>query len=60
MALAEIDDGASSILDDSQRRALRQVMEGGPIPAVHCVVRWRLIDLAQWVFAAFRVIVNRR
>jgi hypothetical protein len=25
-------------------------IESGPIPAVQGVVRWRLIDLAQWIF----------
>jgi transposase len=52
--------GAPSILDDRQRQALRQVVEGGPIPAVHGVVRWRLIDLAQWVFDAFRVSISKQ
>ena len=47
--------GAPSLLDDRQRQALRQVVEDGPIPAVHGVVRWRLIDLAQWLFEEFRV-----
>jgi hypothetical protein len=47
--------GVPSILDDNQRRALRQIVEDGPIPAVHGVVRWRLIDLAQWAFEEFRV-----
>src|SRR3984893_8697873 len=37
--------GAPSILDERQRQALRQVVEDGPIPALHGVVRWRLIDL---------------
>jgi hypothetical protein len=26
------------------------MIESGPIPAVHGVVRWRLIDLAQWIY----------
>ena len=26
------------------------MIENGPIPAIHGVVRWRLIDLCQWVF----------
>jgi len=25
------------------------MIERGPIPAVHGVVRWRMIDLAQWI-----------
>ena len=36
--------GAPSLLNDHQRQALRQVVEDGPMPAVHGVVRWRLID----------------
>ena len=52
--------GAPSILDDSQRQALRQIVEDGPIPAVHGVVRWRLIDLAQWIFDAFRVAISKQ
>jgi hypothetical protein len=30
-------------------------LEAGPIPAVDGVVRWRLLDLAQWVFEGFSV-----
>ena len=26
------------------------MIENGPIPAIHGVVRWRLVDLCQWVF----------
>ena len=29
-------------LDDAQRRALAEIVERGPIPAIHEVVRWRL------------------
>ena len=35
--------GPRSRLDDVQRRALIEVVESGPIPAIHGVVRWRLI-----------------
>ena len=42
-------------LNDSQRRALSEIVESGPIPAVHGVVRWRLKDLALWVFEEFRI-----
>ena len=27
-----------------------KMIEEGPTPAIHGVVRWRLIDLAQWIF----------
>jgi transposase len=42
--------GQPSKLNDGQRQAIAQMIESGPIPAVHGVVRWRLIDLAQWIF----------
>ena len=45
--------GKPSILDDAQRRALVEVVECGPIPAIHGVVRWRLIDLVQWLHDEF-------
>lgn len=50
--------GAAPKLDDAQRRALVERVEEGPIPAVHDVVRWRLVDLAQWVWEEFRVSVS--
>jgi transposase len=42
-------------LTDDQRRALAALVESGPIPAVHGVVRWRLKDLAQWLWEEFRI-----
>jgi transposase len=42
--------GQPSKLNDTQRQAVARMIESGPIPAVHGVVRWRLIDLAQWIF----------
>jgi transposase len=51
--------GAPSLLDERQRQALRQVAEDGPIPSIHGVVRWRLIDLAQWLFEEFRVSISK-
>ncbi len=33
---------------------LARIVEIGPIPAVHGVVRCRLIDLMQWVWEEFR------
>ena len=42
-------------LDDAQRQALAQLVEDGPIPATHGVVRWRLKDLAQWILEEFRI-----
>ena len=50
--------GPSRRLDDAQRQALGALVEQGPDPAVHGVVRWRLVDLAQWVFEEFRVSIS--
>ena len=47
--------GPRSRLNDAQRRALVETIERGPIPAIHGVVRWRLIDLVQWLHAEFAV-----
>ena len=52
--------GQPSRLNDSHRAALAKVIESGPIPAVHEVVRWRLIDLCQWLFEEFRVIIAKQ
>ena len=45
--------GKAPILDAQQRQALVHVVETGPIPAAHGVVRWRLMDLAQWLHDEF-------
>ena len=42
-------------LNEDQRRALVGMVESGPIPAIHGVVRWRLKDLAQWIWEEYRV-----
>ena len=47
--------GPRSRLSDAQRRALVEIVERGPIPAIHGVVRWRLIDLVQWLYDEFAV-----
>ena len=31
------------------------MVENGPLPAVHGVVRWRLKDLAQWIWEEFGI-----
>ena len=36
------------------------MIERGPIPAIHGVVRWRVVDLCQWVFEEFRVTVAKQ
>ena len=47
-------------LNDAHRAALAAMIESGPIPAVHGVVRWRIVDLCQWIFEEFRVVVSRQ
>jgi transposase len=42
-------------LNDTHRAALAQIIESGPIPAIHGVVRWRIIDLCQWLWEEFQV-----
>ncbi len=45
--------GQPSKLNDKHRQALARIVEDGPIPAIHGVVRWRRRDLAQWIFDEF-------
>ena len=52
--------GKAALLDDAQRERLRQVVDDGPIPAIHGVVRWRLIDLMAWVFEEFRLSISKQ
>jgi transposase len=52
--------GNPPLLKDEQRQALMRIVESGPIPAVHGVVRWRLIDLAQWLFDEFRISISQQ
>ncbi len=52
--------GQPSKLNDGQRQTVAQMIESGPIPAVHGVVRWRLIDLAQWIYEEFRITIAKQ
>jgi transposase len=52
--------GQPSLLKDEHRRALAQKIEDGPNPAAYGVVRWRLIDLAQWIFEDYRISVTKQ
>ena len=42
-------------LNDAQRQALARIVENGPIPAVHGVVRWRRKDLALWIYEEYGI-----
>src|SRR6202007_903356 len=52
--------GKVPLLNAEQRAALQRIIEAGPNPAVDGVVRWRLIDLAQWVYAEFRISISKQ
>ena len=52
--------GVPSKLNDTHRAALVAVIEQGPIPAIHGVVRWRLIDLIQWVWDEFQITISKQ
>lgn len=51
--------GKPSRLNDEHRRALVGIIESGPTPAIHGAVRWRIIDLCQWLFEEFRVRISK-
>jgi len=52
--------GKPSLLNDDQRAALAQAIECGPTPYLNGVVRWRLCDLAQWLWEEFRISVSQQ
>ena len=52
--------GQPSRLSDAHRAALAGILESGPIPAVHGVVRWRLVDLIQWLWDEYRLPISKQ
>lgn len=52
--------GKTPLLGPAERAALAQAIEDGPMPAVDGVVRWRLVDLAQWVWERFGISISRQ
>ena len=52
--------GRTPLLTAEQRAALAQALEAGPKPESHGVVRWRLIDLVQWLWDEFGVSLSRQ
>jgi transposase len=52
--------GQAPRLDRAQRRELAQLIDDGPIPAVHGVVRWRLSDLAEWAMETYGTSVSEQ
>jgi transposase len=47
--------GNPAKLNAAQRQALVEIVETGPTPEIHGVVRWRLTDLVKWLEAQFEV-----
>ena len=39
---------------------LQAIVDQGPIPAIHGVVRWRLIDLIAWIWEEFRITISKQ
>src|SRR3954464_1170723 len=52
--------GAPPRLTDQHRQALQALVDRGPIAAIHGVVRWRLIDLIQWLWEEFRLSIAKQ
>ena len=52
--------GQASKLNETHRQALVKMIDDGPIPAIHGVVRWRLVDLCQWMLHTANIILKAR
>jgi transposase len=52
--------GNQPLLGERERAALRRMVEAGPTPAIHGVVRWRIVDLMQWLWEEFRLSVSKQ
>ena len=45
-------------MQNEHRTALARMIEDGPTPAIHGIVRWRIVDLCHWLFEEFRICVS--
>lgn len=52
--------GKTALLSKAQRIALAQAVDAGPKPYIDGVVRWRLLDLVQWLRDEFGVTMSRQ
>ena len=50
--------GPTPLLTDAHRAVLPAIIDRGPMPAIHGVVRWRPCDLGQRLFDEFQVSVS--
>ena len=52
--------GKAPLLTGEHRAALATAVEAGPRPYIDGVVRWRLVDLAAWLWDEFQISVSRQ
>lgn len=52
--------GRVALLNEEHRKALAAMIESGPTPAIHGVVRWRIVDLCYWIFEEFHISVSKQ
>lgn len=52
--------GREPLLNNKHRKALVEAVEKGPVPYLDGVVRWRLVDLVQWLWQEYRISVSRQ
>ena len=52
--------GRPAKLTDTQRATLTGLLDDALTPALHGVVRWRLIDLAHWIWEEFRISISKQ
>ena len=45
--------GQPPLLNADHRAGLAAIIESGPIPAIHGVVRWRIVDICRWIWEEF-------
>lgn len=48
------------LLNAEQRAALAAAVDAGPKPYLDGVVRWRRVDLVQWIWNEFEVSISRQ
>ncbi len=52
--------GQPSRLNAEQRAVIAKMIESSPIPAAHGVERWRLVDLCQWIWEEFMIVIAKQ
>jgi len=52
--------GQPSRFNNTCRQALAAIVESGPILGIHGVVRWRIVDLCQWLFEKFKLVIFKQ